>query len=200
MRLKRSLAPLIHSRNSQLTFPLDCLQNSFCSAPRTGSSKICQKPRRAGSQHALHAFIRAQSCSVSPAPHSYIVCRLHPVDWNDATDPIAKREPRRGQRATLRATIETPQGPLVVYCAHLEVFCGMLARVAQLADIFADARRMRDKASSFTFLSQLSAAHNFCAAISLRIVALQYSSIAGLLPPGNFRGFKHDGTWYCPAV
>ena len=36
------------------------------------------------------------------------------------------------------------QGPLVVYNAHLEVFCGLLARIAQLADIFADARRMAD--------------------------------------------------------
>jgi hypothetical protein len=31
-----------------------------------------------------------------------------------------------------------------VYNAHLEVFCGLLARIAQLADIFADARRMAD--------------------------------------------------------
>lgn len=30
----------------------------------------------------------------------------------------------------------------MVYCAHLEVFCGMLARVSQLADIFRDARSM----------------------------------------------------------
>lgn len=36
------------------------------------------------------------------------------------------------------------QGPLVVYNAHLEVFCGLLARLAQLSDIFADARRQAD--------------------------------------------------------
>jgi hypothetical protein len=39
----------------------------------------------------------------------------------------------------------TVQGPLVVYNAHLEVFCGLLARIAQLSDIFADARRMADR-------------------------------------------------------
>ena len=38
-----------------------------------------------------------------------------------------------------------PQGPLVVYCAHLEVFCGMLARIYQLADIFEDCRRMVER-------------------------------------------------------
>jgi anti-sigma factor RsiW len=32
----------------------------------------------------------------------------------------------------------------VVYNAHLEVFCGLLARIAQLSDIFADARRQAD--------------------------------------------------------
>jgi len=37
------------------------------------------------------------------------------------------------------------QGPLVVYNAHLEVFCGLLARIAQLSDIFADARLMADR-------------------------------------------------------
>ena len=32
----------------------------------------------------------------------------------------------------------------MVYNAHLEVFCGLLARIAQLADIFADARTQAD--------------------------------------------------------
>ncbi|KAL4858574.1 hypothetical protein ACK3TF_001528 [Chlorella vulgaris] len=68
----------------------------------------------------------------------------HPVDWNNPTHALARREPRRGERAVLRATVDTPQGPLVVYNAHLEVFCGLLARIAQLSDIFADARRMAD--------------------------------------------------------
>lgn len=71
--------------------------------------------------------------------------RHHPVDWNNPAHPLARREPRRGERAVLRAVVETPQGPVVVYNAHLEVFCGLLARIAQLADIFADARSMADR-------------------------------------------------------
>ena len=70
--------------------------------------------------------------------------RYHPVDWNNPTHPLAKRQPRRGARAILRATIATPQGPLIVYNAHFEVFCGMLARIAQFSDIFEDSRRMLD--------------------------------------------------------
>ena len=34
---------------------------------------------------------------------------------------------------------------MVVYNAHLEVFCGLLARIALLSDMFADARRMADQ-------------------------------------------------------
>ena len=99
------------------------------------------------------------------------------MDWNNPQHPLARKEPRRGRwacavpcrspqhapalapahaaplpavhrRAVLRTTVATPQGPLVCYCAHLEVFCGMLARIEQLADIFVDARAMADQASS----------------------------------------------------
>lgn len=38
--------------------------------------------------------------------------RHHPVDWNNPAHPLARREPRRGERAVLRAVVETPQ----VYC------------------------------------------------------------------------------------
>lgn len=109
------------------------------------------------------------------------ICRTHPVDWNSPVHKLALKEPRRGERAVLRALVQTPQvgtvgwgrgrrvasqhcrlqvfvlptstaytqpipqGPLVVYNAHLEVFCGLLARIAQLSDIFADARRQADR-------------------------------------------------------
>ena len=54
-----------------------------------------------------------------------MMCRMHPVDWNDPTHPLAQSEPRRGQRAVLAATVLTPQGPLLCYCLHMEVhfFC-----------------------------------------------------------------------------
>lgn len=46
----------------------------------------------------------------------------------------------------LRATVRPPGlAPLLVYCAHLEVFCGVLARLAHLADVFDDARTQMGK-------------------------------------------------------
>ena len=74
-------------------------------------------------------------------------CRTHPIDWNDSTTKRWKLEPRKGERAVLRASISVPgrPHPLIVYCAHLEVFCGALARVRHLADIFEDARSQIDK-------------------------------------------------------
>jgi hypothetical protein len=79
----------------------------------------------------------------SPLPPSS-PCSRHPLDWNDQKGALQRREPRRGRRAALRALLAAPGGPLVVYSAHFEVFCGAAARVEQLADLFADARRQRD--------------------------------------------------------
>lgn len=70
---------------------------------------------------------------------------MHPVDWNNAEEPRARLEPRRGERAVLRARIAAPGTNLVVYCAHLEVFCGALVRMRHLADIFNDARSQIDQ-------------------------------------------------------
>lgn len=66
--------------------------------------------------------------------------RLHPVDWNDPDHPLQQSEPRRGQRAVLAATVHTPQGPLLCYCLHMELFCGMLARIEQFADVTRDSK------------------------------------------------------------
>lgn len=65
----------------------------------------------------------------------------HPVDWNDASHPLCLKEPRRGRRLTAAARVHTPQGDMLVYSAHLECFCGMLARMAQVSDLFRDARQ-----------------------------------------------------------
>lgn len=51
-----------------------------------------------------------------------------------------RREPRKGRRLTLAATVATPWGPLVVYSAHLEVFCGPVGRLLQFADILGHSR------------------------------------------------------------
>ena len=47
--------------------------------------------------------------------------RHHPVDWENPTHPLAQREPRHGRRAVLAATVGAPDGPVLVYCLHLEV-------------------------------------------------------------------------------
>lgn len=54
------------------------------------------------------------------------VRRCHPVDWENPTHPLAKREPRKGRRLSLAATIQTPQGPLLCYSCHLEVRYSLL--------------------------------------------------------------------------
>mmetsp|Transcript_34770 Transcript_34770/g.62574 ORF Transcript_34770/g.62574 Transcript_34770/m.62574 type:complete len:358 (+) Transcript_34770:254-1327(+) len=64
----------------------------------------------------------------------------HPIDWENPEHKLAKKEPRKGRRLTAAATVVTPQGPLLVYSAHLECFCGALSRFWQLSDIFRDSR------------------------------------------------------------
>ena len=125
------------------------------------------------------------------------------MDWDNEQVSLAKKEPRRGKRLTLAATVHCPSGPpLLVYsvhlevshsmlgkrcqkgsilnscmgktiacmaqscagwrkalpeeacqpimhghevCEHMQVFCGMLARIAQFADIMLDAKQQIDK-------------------------------------------------------
>ncbi len=42
------------------------------------------------------------------------------MDWDNPTHALARREPRRGRRAALAATVHMPAGPLLVYNLHLE--------------------------------------------------------------------------------
>lgn len=71
----------------------------------------------------------------------------HPVGYAEASSSCAdansvacRREPRKGRRLTLAAQIITPAGPIQVYSAHLEVFCGAFSRMKQFADILTHAR------------------------------------------------------------
>ncbi|KAJ1657796.1 hypothetical protein IWQ61_002853 [Dispira simplex] len=67
-----------------------------------------------------------------------IVHQYQPVNWEK--EGIKFREPRRGGRVTLAATIRPlGQPPILAYSAHLEVFCGLSHRVWQLAEILDDA-------------------------------------------------------------
>ncbi|KAG2427188.1 hypothetical protein HXX76_010907 [Chlamydomonas incerta] len=76
----------------------------------------------------------------------------HPVNWDlpPAQQPhkLAAQEPRTGRRLTAAATVLTPAGPLLVYSAHLECFCGALARMAQLSDLFRDTRQQQAQAEA----------------------------------------------------
>lgn len=65
-----------------------------------------------------------------------LVHRHQPVDWE--AEGAARREPRRGKRVALAATVLAPVGPLLVYSLHLEVFTGIIGRVRQFADVLHD--------------------------------------------------------------
>jgi hypothetical protein len=66
-----------------------------------------------------------------------------PVNWE--REGMALREPRKGERYTLVAEINVypNEAPILCYCVHLEVFCGISGRIAQFSDVLADATMHR---------------------------------------------------------
>ncbi|KAJ1913883.1 hypothetical protein IWQ60_009040 [Tieghemiomyces parasiticus] len=101
-----------------------------------------------GGYHGNAVFSRFPIVAAHVVSHRY-----QPVDWNapdtDVTSAAHRyREPRRGQRYTLAAVVQpdacqygAPAPPVLVYSAHLEVFCGLSHRVCQFAEILDDAHR-----------------------------------------------------------
>ncbi|KAG0042369.1 hypothetical protein BGZ83_000550 [Gryganskiella cystojenkinii] len=67
----------------------------------------------------------------------------HAYEWE--RDGHKLNEPRLGRRFTIVADIQTPSGPLLCYCAHLEVFTGIVGRISALSDILADADLYADR-------------------------------------------------------
>jgi len=65
--------------------------------------------------------------------------KYQPFTWD--TDGHTLKEPRKGNRCTIAAEIETPFGPILCYSVHLEVFCGILGRICQFSEVLADARK-----------------------------------------------------------
>lgn len=66
-------------------------------------------------------------CSDRVKPHTVI-------DWDREGHEL--REPRRGRRCSIAAVIETPLNePLLCYSVHLEVFTGILGRLAQFSEV-----------------------------------------------------------------
>jgi hypothetical protein len=68
--------------------------------------------------------------------------QYQPVQWN--RDGHSKGEPRRGERCSIAAEIDTPLGTILAYSVHLECFCGPIGRWFQFADILIDAYRNSD--------------------------------------------------------
>ncbi|CAG8764041.1 16094_t:CDS:2, partial [Funneliformis caledonium] len=63
--------------------------------------------------------------------------KYHPMDWEKDGEKL--REPRKGKRYSLVAEVKTPAGPpILCYCVHLEVFCGIIGRISQFSDILLD--------------------------------------------------------------
>ncbi|CAG8654316.1 8361_t:CDS:2 [Cetraspora pellucida] len=61
----------------------------------------------------------------------------HPLDWEKQGTSLC--EPRKGRRFTLVAEVKPPFGPpILCYCVHLEVFCGIVGRISQFSDILLD--------------------------------------------------------------
>ncbi|RIA97942.1 Endonuclease/exonuclease/phosphatase [Glomus cerebriforme] len=63
--------------------------------------------------------------------------KYHPMDWDEDGEKL--NEPRKGKRYTLVGEVETSIGPpILCYCVHLEVFCGIIGRISQFSDILLD--------------------------------------------------------------
>ena len=84
-----------------------------------------------GGVHGQAVLSRFDFTHVWPIVHSH-----QPVDWE--AEGEARREPRRGKRVALAATVATPDGPLLVYSLHLEVFAGITGRLLQFTDVLQD--------------------------------------------------------------
>jgi endonuclease/exonuclease/phosphatase family metal-dependent hydrolase len=91
-----------------------------------------------------------------------VSCLRHqhqPLDWEKEGE--MRGEPRRGERVTLKAIVGCGCGvSVLLYNAHLEVFCGLLDRVRVLADIFHDARRESDHYPHQMILADANTSHD----------------------------------------
>jgi hypothetical protein len=76
-----------------------------------------------------------------------LIHQYQAFDWGK--NGIQKKEPRVGGRCTIIAKVKIPgwgkalASELVVYSAHLEVFSGILGRVAQVSEILKYATELK---------------------------------------------------------
>ena len=91
------------------------------------------KRDQGGGVHGNAIFSRYPMRDVRVIRHSE-----QPVKWEVEGKKIG--EPRTGERFAIRSDIEIPgwKNPLRIWCAHLEVFCGIKSRISQFSDILRD--------------------------------------------------------------
>ncbi|CAG8629396.1 9819_t:CDS:2 [Ambispora leptoticha] len=91
-----------------------------------------KKRDQGGGVHGNAIFTKYDIVSFRLIDHKY-----HPFNWE--RDGHKLGEPRRG-RLDFSAEVKTPFGPpILCYCVHLEVFCGITGRIAQFSEILSDA-------------------------------------------------------------
>mmetsp|Transcript_5423 Transcript_5423/g.13831 ORF Transcript_5423/g.13831 Transcript_5423/m.13831 type:complete len:460 (-) Transcript_5423:125-1504(-) len=111
------------ARELQLNYAFVCEFEELYSSARDDRSQ-------GGGVHGNAILTKYDMSEVETIRHRY-----EPVDWEDEGTILTASEPRRGGRVSLAARVHCPQGPLVVYCAHLEVFSGILGRLEQFSEI-----------------------------------------------------------------
>ncbi|CAG8463706.1 2623_t:CDS:2 [Ambispora gerdemannii] len=91
------------------------------------------KRDQGGGVHGNAIFTKYDIASFRLIDHKY-----HPYNWERDGNKLG--EPRKGRRFSLVAEVKTPFGPpILCYCVHLEVFCGITGRIAQFSEILSDA-------------------------------------------------------------
>ncbi|KAK3248710.1 hypothetical protein CYMTET_41833 [Cymbomonas tetramitiformis] len=98
-------------------------------------SDLREPDAQGGGVHGNGFLTRYDMSDIFVINHKYQI-----IDWENPQHALAKKEPRHGGRYTLRANFHTPKGEVTCYTVHLEVFCGVLARVQQFSEIFRDCR------------------------------------------------------------
>ncbi|KAG0240105.1 hypothetical protein BGW41_007198 [Actinomortierella wolfii] len=96
----------------------------------------------------------------------------HAYEWEENGHKL--NEPRLGRRFTIVAQIETPSGPMLAYCAHLEVFTGIVGRISALSDILADADLHKDQVPHQILFGDLNTISHSIARLAKTISTDQY--------------------------
>ena len=100
-------------------------------------SPLRRRGDEGGGLHGNAILSRFQLKNPRSIEHKY-----QPFDWDLGGEKI--REPRHGKRYSVAAEAETPEGRVLVYSVHLEVFCGPVGRLIQFSEILSDSQKYVD--------------------------------------------------------